>query len=136
MPSWLQERRKPGTIEVFVEKIDQPVPVILIEVMLIEVNKNAQLDTGIYRGWERACSIKDAFPSVSAVLALLQPTEFRGYQQLRALNLGSYTQFLLQLQALESGTVKILSSPKMATLNGHRAVFSNSEISYYAYPFT
>ena len=54
---------------------------------------------------------------------------------MRALNLGKlHPNFFLQLQALEeSGTVKVLSSPKMATLNGHRAVFSNSEISYYAY---
>jgi len=58
-----------------------------------------------------------------------------GYSQLRALNLGKLQpNFFLQLKALEeSGSVKVLSSPRMATLNGHRAVFANSEISYYAY---
>ncbi len=36
--------------EHFIEQIDQPIPVILIEVMLIEVNSSAQLDTGISWG--------------------------------------------------------------------------------------
>lgn len=125
-------------LEDFIKKIDQPVPVILIEVMLIEVNKNAQLDTGISWGLgeEPTPDQGTLFPSVSANIGAQTTNRILGgHQQLRALNLGKLQpNFFLQLRALEeSGTVNVLSSPKMATLNGHRAVFSNSEISYYAY---
>ena len=122
----------------FVEQIDQPVPVILIEVMLIEVNKNAHLDTGISWGLGETPTSDQGtfFPNVNASIGPQTTNRILGgYEQLRALNLGQLQpNFFLQLKALEeSGTLKVLSSPKMATLNGHRAVFSNSEISYYAY---
>ena len=124
--------------EQFIEQIDLPIPVILIEVMLIEVNSSAQLDTGISWGLGESETIDqgDLFPSVNARLGAQTTSRILGgISQLRALNLGQLQpNFFLQLRALEeSGTVKVLSSPRMATLNGHRAVFSNSEISYYAY---
>lgn len=134
----LGEAQAVNRLEKFIKKIDQPVPVILIEVMLIEVNKSAQLDTGIAWGIgeEPTTDQGNLFPDLSTNIGASTANRILGgYQQLRALNLGQLQpNFFLQLRALEeSGTVKVLSSPKMATLNGHRAVFSNSEISYYAY---
>ena len=134
----LGSAQKVKRFQAFIQKIDQAVPVILIEVMLIEVNKSTQLDTGISWGiGEEATSDQgNIFPDIDTRLG--QSTVNRilgGYSQLRALNLGKLQpNFFLQLKALEeSGSVKVLSSPRMATLNGHRAVFANSEISYYAY---
>lgn len=122
----------------FIEKIDQPVPVILIEVMLIEVNKTKAIETGVSWGLgeEPTETTGNLFPATDAKLGATTVNRIiGGFSQLRSLNLGSlHPNFFMQLKALEdNGTVKILSSPKMATLNGHRAVFSNSEISYYAY---
>ena len=134
----LGSAQKVARFKNFIEQIDQPIPVILIEVMLIEVNKSAQLDTGISWGLEESETKDkgDLFPSVDAKIGASTANRILGgFSQLRALNLGKLQpNFFLQLKALEeSGTVKVLSSPRMATLNGHRAVFSNSEISYYAY---
>lgn len=122
----------------FIEKIDQPVPVILIEVMLIEVNKTKDIETGFSWGLgeEPTETRGNIFPTTDAQLGATTVNRIiGGFSQLQSLNLGSLNpNFFVQLKALEdNGTVKILSSPKMVTLNGHRAVFSNSEISYYAY---
>ena len=134
----LGNAQKVAHLRQFIQTIDQPVPVILIEVMLIEVNKSSQLESGLSWGigTEPTTDKGTFFPGVDGQIGA--PTANRilgGFRQLRALNLGKLQEnFFLQLKALEeSGTVKVLSSPKMATLNGHRAVFSNSEISYYAY---
>ena len=132
----LGEAQAVERLKSFVEKIDQPVPVILIEVMLIEVNKNAQLDTGISWGLgeEPVLDQGTLFPSVSASVGA--PTANRilgGYQQLRALNLVT-PQFLFAITGFGRKWYRqSIVFSKMATLNGHRAVFSNSEISYYAY---
>ena len=106
--------------------------------MLIEMNTTTQLETGISWGIgeEKTTTQGHIFPA--ADLRLGAQTANRVLQsdpKLKALNLGKLDpNFFVQLKALEeSGQVKILSSPKMATLNGHRAVFSNREISYYAY---
>ncbi len=134
----LGSAQKVTRFRAFVNAIDQPVSVILIEVMLIEVNKTAELDTGISWGIGDA-PVTDKgtlFPGLDHQLSATTVNRILGgYNQLTALNLGKLQpNFFLQLKALEeSGTVKVLSSPKMATLNGHRAVFSNSETSYYAY---
>lgn len=122
----------------FIEQIDRPVPVILIEVMLLEVNKTKDIETGISWGLGEASTetTGTVFPTVDAQLGATTVNRIiGGFSQLQSLNLGRlHPNFFTHLKALEeNGTVKIVSSPKMATLNGHRAVFSNSEISYYAY---
>jgi len=57
-----------------------------------------------------------------------------GFNGFGSFNLGQVVpNFYLQLKAMETnGNIKIRSSPKLSTLNGHRANLSIGETSYYA----
>src|SRR5690606_1310103 len=57
-----------------------------------------------------------------------------GFDGFDRLNLGKVVpNFFATVKAMEkNGNLKIKSTPKLSTLNGHRATFSNGETSYYA----
>src|SRR5690606_5237421 len=57
-----------------------------------------------------------------------------GFNGFGSFNLGKVVpNFFATIKAMErNGNVKIRSTPKLSTLNGHRATFSNGQTSYYA----
>lgn len=120
----------------FIRKIDKPVPVISIEVMILEVNKTAKLDTGISFGLgeDSAQTAGQTYPDAnitlgsSTVNAILQTVNGFG-----SVNLGQVLpNFYAHIKALESnGNIKIRSTPRLSTLNGHRANLSIGETTYY-----
>ena len=57
-----------------------------------------------------------------------------GFDGFGHVNLGKVVpNFFATIKAMESnGNIKIRSTPKLSTLNGHRATFSNGQTSYYA----
>jgi type IV pilus assembly protein PilQ len=119
--------------ESFLKNIDKAVPVILIEVMLVEVNTSVLVETGIEAGIsEKPVTTKGTiFPAVD--IALGAETINKILSNLGLSNIGSVSpNFYLTLQALEkNGNIKIRSSPKLATLNGHKAFLSIGETTYY-----
>lgn len=121
----------------FIKEIDKPVPVILIEVMILEVNKSATVDTGIELGLGKK-PVKDAgqlFPSADVTLGATTINKIiGGFNGFGSLNVGKVVpNFYAKINALEAnGNIKIRSTPKLSTLNGHKAVLSNGERSYYA----
>ena len=120
----------------FINKIDKPVPVILIEVMIIEVNRNSTTDTGIEWGiGEDAVRTQGAiYPSTELTLGAQTVNKIiGGFNDFSSFNLGRVVpNFFAKIKAMETnGNFKILSTPKLATLNGHRANFSNGQTSYY-----
>ena len=121
----------------FINKIDKPVPVILIEVMLIEVSANALVETGVSWGIGEAPSSTSGsmFPETDLTLgAETINTVIGGFDGFGSLNLGKVVpNFFATLKAMErNGKLKVRSTPKLSTLNGHRAQFSNGQTSYYA----
>src|SRR5690606_24268577 len=56
-----------------------------------------------------------------------------GIDDFAGFNLGQVTpNFFASIKAMEAnGDLKVRSTPKLATLNGHRATFSNGQTSYY-----
>ncbi|SFZ93383.1 type IV pilus assembly protein PilQ [Flaviramulus basaltis] len=121
----------------FVKKIDKPVPVILIEVMLIEVSRNATVEAGV--GW----GIGDApvetkgglYPTTDLTLGAKTINRvLNGFDGFGHVNIGKVVpNFFATIKAMETnGNIKIRSTPKLSTLNGHRATFSNGQTSYYA----
>lgn len=121
----------------FINYIDKPVPVILIEVMVIEVNNSATVETGISMGIGEAPTPTQGqvFPNVDiSVGASTINKVIGGFSGFGSFNLGQVVpNFYMQLKALETnGNIKIRSSPKLSTLNGHRANLSVGETSYYA----
>ncbi|RTY83027.1 type II and III secretion system protein [Flavobacterium sp. LS1P28] len=122
--------------ESFIKYIDKAVPVILIEVMLLEVNKSAIIETGISAGiGNKPVTTSGAvFPSVDINLGAQTINKIiNGFSGFGSLNVGSVVpNFYLSLKAMESnGNLKIRSSPRLSTLNGHKAYLSIGETTYY-----
>ena len=121
----------------FIKKIDKPVPVILIEVMLLEVSRNATIESGVSWGiGDEPVDTKGAiFPKTDLTLGAKTINKvLNGFDGYGHINLGKVVpNFFATIKAMENnGNVKIRSTPKLSTLNGHRATFSNGQTSYYA----
>ncbi|WP_034045107.1 type II secretion system protein GspD [Wocania ichthyoenteri] len=120
----------------FINYIDKTVPVVLIEVMFVEVNKNNTIETGVTWGIgdEPTKTKGDIFPKTDLTLGAKTINRvINGFNGFDRLNLGKVVpNFFATVKAMESnGNLKIKSTPKLSTLNGHRATFSNGETSYY-----
>jgi type IV pilus assembly protein PilQ len=121
----------------FIRSIDKPVPVILIEVMIIEVNKSATVNTGVEFGIGDApvTTSGNLFPNANFNLGATTINKIiGGFKGFGSLNIGKVVpNFYAKIQAMETnGNIKIRSTPKLSTLNGHKATLSNGERSYYA----
>jgi type IV pilus assembly protein PilQ len=121
----------------FVQYIDKPVPVILIEVMILEVNRTAIVESGVSFGLgdEAVQTQGQAFPSADMQLGAQTVNRIiGGFDGFGSLNLGKVLpEFYMNIKAMESnGNLKILSTPKLSTLNGHKAHLSSGETTYYA----
>ncbi|MEN0052349.1 MAG: hypothetical protein AAGC65_01705 [Mucilaginibacter sp.] len=122
-------------VETFIKQLDVLVPVVLIEVMMIDVHKTRTVSTGISAG------VSDSVKTGGTVLSGLNYTfgskplnDFLGSMgKLTSLNLGHVTpNFYLTLSALEAkNNIDINSVPKMATLNGHVAKLTMGDKRYY-----
>lgn len=121
----------------FVEKIDKPVPVILIEVMIIEVSKSATIDAGVSWGIGESPAVTQGsiFPETNLTLGSQTVNKIIGsFNDFAGFNLGKVgPNFFATIKAMEAnGDIKIRSTPRLATLNSHRANFSNGQTSFYA----
>lgn len=121
----------------FISKIDKPVPVILIEVMLIEVNNTSLVETGVSWGIgdEPTTTRGGIYPETDLTLGANTINKvIGGFDGFGSFNLGKVVpNFFATIKAMESnGNLKVRSTPKLSTLNGHRATFSNGQTSYYA----
>ncbi|WP_299363518.1 general secretion pathway protein GspD [Winogradskyella sp.] len=120
----------------FIEKIDKPVPVVLIEVMILEVNRTSSVETGVSWGIgeEPTTTQGSIFPETDLTLGANTVNRIiGGFDGFGSLNIGRVVpNFFATIKAMESnGDLKIRSTPKLSTLNGHRATFSNGQTSYY-----
>ena len=120
----------------FVKYIDRPVPLILIEVMILEVNRTATLETGVEFGIGKEPAKTEGVSFPDANIRLGAETVNRiigGFDGFGSLNLGNVVpNFYLDIKAMEAnGNVKILSTPKLSTLNGHKAYLSSGQTTYY-----
>jgi len=121
----------------FVKYIDKPVPLILIEVMILEVSRSATVESGVEFGLGKDPSVTEGVSFPNANITLGAQTINRiigGFDGFGSLNLGNVVpNFYMDIKAMESnGNVKILSTPKLSTLNGHKAYLSSGQTTYYA----
>ncbi|WP_281232424.1 type II secretion system protein GspD [Flavobacterium gelatinilyticum] len=122
--------------ESFISYIDKAVPVILIEVMLLEVNRSATVETGIKAGIgdKPVTTTGTVFPTADINLGASTINKIiDGFSGFGSLNIGQVVpNFYLSLKAMETnGNVKVRSSPRLSTLNGHKAYLSIGETTYY-----
>lgn len=117
--------------------IDKPVPVILIEVMIIEVTNSSSVSTGLGLGLADGPTNDSGtvFPNTNVTLGAQSINKIiGGFNGFGSLNVGKVVpNFFAQIEALETnGDLKIKSTPKLSTLNGHMATLSRGERSFYA----
>lgn len=123
-------------LESFIKEIDQPVPVIQIEVLIVDHNRNFQVSTGMEAGLgeEPVVTGGKLYPSLDMTLSSSTINEmlnsFNGWGMV---NIGQVTpNFYMTLSAMEDqGIVKIRSTPKLSTLNGHEAELKIGKTEYY-----
>jgi type IV pilus assembly protein PilQ len=120
----------------YIREIDLVVPIIQIEVIIVQYQKSYEIQTGIQAGidsQERTTSgalfpTGDVSLNSTSVNGLIEAFNGLGF-----INLGKVTEkFYLNLRALENNSlIKLSSTPKLVTLNGHEASSSIGETSYY-----
>ncbi|WP_299101969.1 general secretion pathway protein GspD [uncultured Winogradskyella sp.] len=121
----------------FIKSIDKAIPVILIEVMIVEAQTSNTIEAGVAWGLgnEPTTTQGNLFPSTDLTLGSETINNIiSGFSSASVFNFGKVVpNFFATVKAMETnGDLKIKSTPKLATLNGHRASFSNGQTSYYA----
>ncbi len=120
----------------FIKIIDLSVPVILIEVMIVDYNETIGISSGIKAGFnEKSNEVgRSVFPNLDyslnagALNNIISSLNGFGF-----INLNKVTpNFYVHIKALEEqGILKIRSTPKLSTLNGHEASLSIGKTEYY-----
>lgn len=123
-------------LEQFLRQIDQVIPLIYIEVLIVDIKKTVGLSAGLEAGLGETPA-KTKGKVLSGVDLTLGSGSINnlidGFNGFGWVNLGKVTpQFYMSIKALEqNGDIKIRSTPKLSTLNGHEAVITSGETKYY-----
>ncbi len=123
-------------IDDFLRDIDRVVPVVVIEVLIVDVRNTRTVSTGIQAGLgEKPGQTQGTiYPGVDMSLSSSSLNNLiSGINGWGVVNLGKVTpNFYLNIKALEEqGYLKLRSTPKLATLNGHEAKLSIGRTEYY-----
>lgn len=123
-------------IEAFVKELDKTVPMVLIEVILMDIRKSKTISTGIKAG------VSDSVRTGGTILGGLDFTFGSGdinrfIDQVglnNVFNIGRVApSFYVSLKALENNSnIDLRQTPKLSTLNGHSASLSIGSTRYYA----
>lgn len=122
-------------VESFIKQLDTLVPVILIEVTIVDINKNRAVQTGIAAGVSD--SIKTGgtiLPGMNFTFSASSVNNFlSSITKWTSVDLGHVVpNFYVSLSALETtGNVDIRSVPKLSALNGHSATLSIGNSIFY-----
>jgi len=133
-------------LEFLIKQLDKVVPVILIEVMIVDISKTNSTSTGVKAGFKSkdnpgtpdySLNKGDSEGKPNGVGVTMDGkvlnsiiNSFNGFGWL---NLGMISSdFYISIQALENNNmVKVRSTPKLSTINGHEASMSIGETEYY-----
>lgn len=128
------DRRDVARVETFLRSVDKPVPMVTMEILIADVTKSRIHEIGLEAGvGDKAVKTSGTLsPGVEMTFGANAVNDLLG--RIRGtVNLGRVTpNFYLSLQALEEdGVVRLLSTPKLSTLNGHEATLTSGETQYY-----
>lgn len=120
----------------YMREIDIVVPVIQIEVLIVQYQKGYDINTGFQLGIDQQERTTSGTLGPSTDVALNSESVnslIDAFNGIGFINLGKVTKnFYANLRAMENNSmVKISSTPKLVTLNGHEANSSIGETSYY-----
>jgi len=123
-------------IENYIRQIDRVVPMVLIEVTLVDVRKGKTVKTGISAGVSDSVRTGGTIlPGIDYTFGANSINDFLSrLGSNNSINLGRVTpNFYVKLSALEANSnVEIRSVPKLSTLNGHSANLSIGSSRYYS----
>ncbi len=119
--------------EDFCYQIDKLIPVIMIEVIIVDIQSTTTLETGIKAGLGDVPTktTGSIFPGIDLQLSTKGINNL--IEGVGLANLGKVSDdFYLNIKALESlGALKIRSTPILSTLNGNEAKINIGETEYY-----
>lgn len=123
-------------IENYIKQIDRVVPMVLIEVTLVDVRKGKTVKTGISAGVSDSVKTGGTIlPGIDYTFGANSINDFLSrLGNNNSINLGRVTpNFYVRLSALENNSnIEIRSVPKLSTLNGHTANLSIGSSRYYS----
>lgn len=131
------EQKQVSRVSNFIRSIDKRVPMITIEVMIVDVTDTDVMEAGISFGIGQEASpatsgtlspglgMNISSQSINSLLG-----SFNGFS---SINLGKVSsQFYLSLKFLEDkGKLSLRSTPKLSTLNGHQATLTSGQTRHY-----
>jgi len=123
-------------LEEFILSVDKVVPMVTIDILIIDNKSNYTISTGISAGLsdKPVNTSVSLLPGVDVTLGAQSINQlinsFNGYG---LVNLGKVTpNFYLSIKALEiNGVIKVKSTPKLSTLNGSEAELTLGNTTYY-----
>ena len=123
-------------ITAFLDEIDKSVPLISIDVIIVDATTNSSqsLGLGIGVGSGETKFRATASPGLDVTLnAESLKRLLASFSGLGSINLGPVTSlFYADLQLLEeAGKIVLRSTPRLSTLNGHKATLKSGEVKYY-----
>jgi type IV pilus assembly protein PilQ len=124
-------------LKLYIKQIDKVVPLVQIEVIIVQYNKSYDIQTGMKAGLDKINKTQTSgvlFPTTDMSLDNTSVNSLiDAFNGLGFIKLGKVTDaFYLNLKLLESNSaLKIESTPKIATLSGHEATLAIGETSYY-----
>jgi type IV pilus assembly protein PilQ len=120
----------------YIKQIDRVVPMVLIEVTLVDIRKGKVIKTGITAGVSDSISTGGTIlPGLDYTFGANSINKFLAkLGNNNSINLGKVApNFYVKLSALENNSnVEIRSVPKLSTLNGHSANLSIGSSRYYS----
>ena len=124
-------------LKLYLKQIDKVVPLVQIEVIIVQYNKSYDIQTGLKAGLDKINKTTTQgvlYPTTDVTLGSSSVNNLiDAFNGLGFIKLGKVTDaFYLNLQMLENNSIiKIESTPKIATLSGHEANLAIGETSYY-----
>lgn len=121
----------------FIKPLDRLIPMVTIEVVILDIRKGHTVKTGLKAGLSDTMKTRGSFlPGLDVTLSSKSINSFLdlfkiGGQQ--AINIGKVSpNFYVGLSALENNeNVEVRNMPKLSTLNGHEANLSIGSTIYY-----
>lgn len=123
-------------ITAFLDEIDKSVPLISIDVIIVDAttNNSQTIGLGVGIGSSDAQTRGTASPGLDFTLNAESLNRIlASFSGLGSINLGPVTSlFYADLQLLEeAGKIVLRSTPRLSTLNGHKATLKSGEVKYY-----
>jgi len=115
------------------EKIDVVVPVILIDVIIVDAGKNFEIETGLDAGIKDVPTTTKGTINPGLDFTMGAESVNNMLSRVGLTNLGKVSpNFYMKLKAMETdGIVDIRSTPQLSTMNGHSAKMSIGQTEYY-----